>query len=165
MKKQKLIKDLFLSLLYSGYCPKAPGTAGSTLAVILGAPIVYYSRETLFLLSVFIALVAVKYIDLYEAHTHTHNDKSIVIDELVGVWIAMSIIGFGVLELVLAFVFFRIFDITKPSYIGKIDRECKGGLGVVGDDALAGVIAGLVGALLILGAERFGILQDIPVWF
>ena len=143
MKKQKLIKDLFLSLLYSGYSPKAPGTAGSALAVILGAPIVYYSQETLFLASIFVALVAIK-----------HIDKSIVIDELVGVWLAMSIIGFGVLECITAFVLFRIFDIYKPSLIGRIDRECKGGLGVVGDDALAGVVSGLVGALLLLGIEK-----------
>lgn len=154
MKKQKLIKDLFLSLLYSGYSPKAPGTAGSALAVILGAPIVYYSQETLFLASIFVALVAIKHIDLYEAYTHTHDDKSIVIDELVGVWLAMSIIGFGVLECITAFVLFRIFDIYKPSLIGRIDRECKGGLGVVGDDALAGVVSGLVGALLLLGIEK-----------
>lgn len=153
-KKQKLIKDLFLSLLYSGYCPKAPGTAGTALAVILGAPIVYYSQETLFLLSIFIALVAVKHIDIYEAHTHTHDDKSIVIDELVGVWLAMSLIGFGLVECTLAFVLFRIFDIYKPSFIGKIDRECKGGLGVVGDDALAGVIAGIVGVCVLMGVEK-----------
>lgn len=155
MKKQKLIKDLFLSLLYSGYSPKAPGTAGSALAVILGAPIAYYSQETLFLASIFVALVAIKHIDLYEAYTQTHDDKSIVIDELVGVWLAMSIIGFGVLECITAFVLFRIFDIYKPSLIGRIDRECKGGLGVVGDDALAGVVSGLVGALLLLGIEKF----------
>ena len=39
-------------------------------------------------------------------------------------------------------MFFRIFDITKPSFIGKIDREVRGGLGVVGDDVLAGVLGG-----------------------
>lgn len=151
MKKHKLIKDLFLSLFYTGYSPKAPGTMGSILAVILGAPIVYYSQETLFLLSVFVALVAIKHIDLYEERTHTHDDKTIVIDELIGVWLAMSIIGFGWIECLIAFVLFRIFDIYKPSLIGKIDRECKGGLGVVGDDALAGVLAGIVGALLLMG--------------
>lgn len=155
MKKHKLIKDLFLSLFYTGYSPKAPGTMGSILAVILGAPIVYYSQETLFLLSVFVALVAIKHIDLYEERTHTHDDKTIVIDELIGVWLAMSIIGFGWIECLIAFVLFRIFDIYKPSLIGKIDRECKGGLGVVGDDALAGVLAGIVGALLLMGVDNF----------
>ncbi|MCX2717667.1 phosphatidylglycerophosphatase A [Helicobacter sp. MIT 21-1697] len=153
-KRIKLIKDLFLSLFYSGYSPKAPGTAGSVVALILGAPIVYYSQETLFLLSIFIALVAIKHIDIYEQRTQTHDDKSIVIDELVGVWLAMSIVGFGVWELILAFVFFRIFDIYKPSFIGRIDKEVKGGLGVVGDDALAGILAGIVSVLVLHIAQR-----------
>lgn len=153
-KKHILIKHIFLSLFYSGYAPKAPGTVGSAFAAILGTPIVYYSQESLFLLSIFIGLVAIKHIDLYEARTHTHDDKSIVIDELVGVWLTMSIMGFGIKEILLAFVLFRIFDIYKPSLIGRIDRECKGGLGVVGDDALAGVLAGIVGLLLLLGLEK-----------
>ena len=153
MKKQKLIKDLFLSLFYSGYSPKAPGTAGSALALILGMPIVYYSQETLFLASIFIALVAIKHIDIYEEHTQTHDDKSIVIDELGGMWLAMSIVGFGLWELILAFVFFRIFDIYKPSFIGRLDKKVKGGLGVVGDDALAGILAGIVSVLVLQIAQ------------
>lgn len=151
MRKAQLIKDLFLSLFYSGYSPKAPGTAGSALAAIIGAPIVYFSQETLFLLGVFIALVAIKQINLYEQRTQTHDDKSIVIDELVGMWLAMSIVGFGALEIGLAFILFRIFDVYKPSFIGRIDREVKGGLGVVGDDALAGALAGITGLLIVQG--------------
>lgn len=152
--KQKLIKDWFLSLLYSGYSPKAPGTIGSIVALALGAPIVYFSQETIFLLAIFVGLVAIKQIDIYEQLTHSHDDKSIVIDELVGVWIAMAFLGFGVLELILAFTLFRIFDIYKPSLIGKIDREAKGGLGVVGDDALAGVLAGIVGIIILQGYAK-----------
>ena len=43
----------------------------------------------------------------------------------------------------LAFVYFRLFDIWKPSIIGKIDRDVKGGWGVMGDDMVAGLFAGL----------------------
>lgn len=165
-KKHTLIKDLFLSLFYSGYMKKAPGTWGSALSALLGAPIVYFSQETLLLLSIFVALVAVKHIDLYEARTHTHDDKSIVIDELVGMWLAMAIVGFGVVKIAIAFVLFRIFDITKPSLIGKLDREVKGGLGVVGDDALAGILAGIVGVLLLRLGEWilgcFGMVLLLP---
>lgn len=159
--KEKLIKNWFLSLFYSGYFPKAPGTFGSVVALILGIPILYYSQETLFLLALFIGLVAIKHIDLYEKHTNSHDDKSIVIDELVGIWIAMAMIGFGVFELILSFVLFRIFDIYKPSLIGKIDREVKGGMGVVGDDALAGVLAGLTGMIILQGV--FAILSLFEV--
>ena len=151
--KQTLIKHLFLSVLYSGYSPKAPGTVGSAVSVILGLPILYFSQETLFLLAIFVGVLAIKYIDEYENITHTHDDKSIVIDELVGMWLAMSIVGFGLWELILAFIFFRIFDIYKPSFIGKLDKNVKGGLGVVGDDALAGILAGIVSVLVLQIAQ------------
>jgi phosphatidylglycerophosphatase A len=39
--------------------------------------------------------------------------------------------------------FFRLFDIYKPSVIGRIDRDVKGGLGVMGDDVVAGIFAGI----------------------
>jgi len=48
--------------------------------------------------------------------------------------------------MILSFVYFRAFDIIKPSFIGKIDRDVKGGLGVIGDDVLAGVLAGICSA-------------------
>jgi phosphatidylglycerophosphatase A len=47
---------------------------------------------------------------------------------------------------ILAFVYFRLFDIWKPSIIGRIDREVKGGLGVMGDDIVAGIAAGIAAA-------------------
>ena len=68
-------------------------------------------------------------------------------------WLAMSIVGFGLWELILAFVFFRIFDIYKPSFIGRLDKKVKGGLGVVGDDALAGILAGIVSVLVLQIAQ------------
>jgi phosphatidylglycerophosphatase A len=43
---------------------------------------------------------------------------------------------------------FRYFDITKPSIIGRLDREAKGGLGVVADDIVAGAVAGILSALI-----------------
>lgn len=152
--KQKIIKDWFLSLLYSGYSPKAPGTIGSALALVLGMPIVYFSQETIFLLAIFIGLIAIKQINIYEELTHSHDDKSIVIDELVGMWIAMAFIGFGTWELIIAFILFRIFDIYKPSLIGRIDKKIKGGLGVIGDDALAGIFAGIMGMLIFEGYSK-----------
>lgn len=153
-KKQKIIKDLFLSVLYSGYSPKAPGSVGSLLSVFLGLPILYYSQETLLLVSLLVAVIAIKQIDIYESISNTHDDKSIVIDELVGVWIAMAICGFSVFGVILAFVLFRLFDITKPSVIGRIDRNVKGGLGVVGDDFVAGILAGICGLLIIFCVDK-----------
>ncbi len=111
--------------------------------MLLGLPILIFSANTLFLAAVLIGLIAIAQIDKEEEESKVHDSSYIVIDELVGMWLAMAISGLSLAGVVLSFIFFRIYDITKPSLIGKIDKEVKGGLGVVADDALAGVLAGL----------------------
>ncbi|WP_000357305.1 phosphatidylglycerophosphatase A [Helicobacter pylori] len=148
------LRACFLTLFFSGYSKKAPGTIGSLVALLLGLPILIFSANTLFLGAVFIGLIAITQIDKEEEETKRHDSSHIVIDELVGMWLAMAISGLSLAGVVLSFIFFRIYDITKPSLIGKIDKEVKGGLGVVADDALAGVLAGL-SALLVINVLGF----------
>ncbi|GAA7290766.1 hypothetical protein BB455_00670 [Helicobacter pylori] len=143
------LRACFLTLFFSGYSKKAPGTIGSLVALLLGLPILIFSANTLFLGAIFIGLIAITQIDKEEEETKRHDSSYIVIDELVGMWLAMAISGLSLAGVVLSFIFFRIYDITKPSLIGKIDKEVKGGLGVVADDALAGVLAGLSALLVI----------------
>ncbi len=137
------LRACFLTLFFSGYSKKAPGTIGSLVALLLGLPILIFSANTLFLVAVLIGLIAIAQIDKEEEESKIHDSSYIVIDELVGMWLAMAISGLSLAGVILSFIFFRIYDITKPSLIGKIDKEVKGGLGVVADDALAGVLAGL----------------------
>ncbi len=111
--------------------------------MLLGLPVLIFSANTLFLTAVLIGLIAIAQIDKEEEESKIHDSSYIVIDELVGMWLAMAISGLSLAGVILSFIFFRIYDITKPSLIGKIDKEVKGGLGVVADDALAGVLAGL----------------------
>ncbi|MGL2616520.1 phosphatidylglycerophosphatase A family protein [Helicobacter pylori] len=143
------LRACFLTLFFSGYSKKAPGTIGSLVALLLGLPVLIFSANTLFLGAVFIGLIAITQIDKEEEETKRHDSSYIVIDELVGMWLAMAISGLSLAGVVLSFIFFRIYDITKPSLIGKIDKEVKGGLGVVADDALAGILAGLSALLVI----------------
>ncbi len=117
--------------------------------MLLGLPVLIFSANTLFLGAVFVGLIAITQIDKEEEESKIHDSSYIVIDELVGMWLAMAISGLSLAGVVLSFIFFRIYDITKPSLIGKIDKEVKGGLGVVADDALAGVLAGLSALLVI----------------
>lgn len=152
-------KWLFLSLCYVGHSPKAPGTFGSLVGVLIGLPILYYLHASnLAMLAILFGLIGVKWTNEYESAGGIHDDKRIVIDELVGVWITLSMLGFGMLEALLAFAFFRLFDIWKPSIIGRIDRDIKGGLGVMGDDVVAGFFAGLLGLIVL------GILQQFGLW-
>ncbi len=117
--------------------------------MLLGLPVLIFSANTLFLAAILIGLIAIAQIDKEEEESKIHDSSYIVIDELVGMWLAMAISGLSLAGVVLSFIFFRIYDITKPSLIGKIDKEVKGGLGVVADDALAGVLAGLSTLLVI----------------
>lgn len=164
------IQWFFLTVGYSGLFPKAPGTIGTIAALPIGiALLIGMGPQTLFLLSILISLIAVKSIDRYEAQTSSHDDKRIVIDELVGIWLALSIapgIAFSfnelysyenglLLQIGLSFLFFRLYDIKKPSLIGRIDREAKGGWGVMGDDMLAGIAAGITSAILWQGISNF----------
>lgn len=153
----------FLTVGFSGLAPKAPGTMGTIASLPLGiAILLYFGPQTLFMATILITLIAIKSIDQHESITQVHDDSRIVIDELVGMWFALSIapgIGFDMaalmqwengiaLQIALSFIFFRLYDIKKPSIIGRIDREAKGGLGVMGDDIVAGFAAGISAAMI-----------------
>ena len=153
----------FLTVAYSGLFPKAPGTAGTVAALPIGlAILVYFGSQTLFLAALLVTLIAIKQINIHEGKSGSHDDSRIVIDELVGVWFALSIapgVGFDLsslmqwengiaLQIFLSVLFFRLYDIKKPSIIGRIDREAKGGLGVMGDDIIAGFAAGISAAIV-----------------
>ena len=159
----------FITLGYSGLAPKAPGTIGTLVSLPLGILILmYFGSQTLFLATALISIIAIKSINKYEKETGIHDDKRIVIDELAGMWFALSIApaitivssdilvlenGF-LIQSVLSFALFRYFDIAKPSIIGRIDREVTGGLGVMGDDIIAGLAAGISSAIIWQGITQ-----------
>ena len=72
-------------------------------------------------------------------------------------WLALCFSGASAAALVSSFLFFRLFDIWKPSVIGKIDREAPGGWGVMGDDLVAGAAAGLASALVLTGLRHLNL--------
>lgn len=153
----------FITLGYSGLAPYAPGTVGTLVSLPLGMLVlIYFDAYTLFLATLLISIVAIKEINKYEERTGSHDDKSIVIDELAGMWFALSVapaitVSFSevtnfengfLIQSILSFALFRYFDIAKPSIIGRIDREAKGGIGVMGDDIVAGFAAGISSAII-----------------
>ena len=153
-------RKFFLTVGFSGLSPKAPGTVGSFVSLIIGLFLLEFLHvSTLFLLAFLITAIAIKQIDIYEKEVGMHDGKEIVIDELAGMWIALAICGINSENMIfmapLAFIFFRIFDIWKPSIIGRIDREVKGGLGVMGDDVVAGIAAGIATAGVYQLIEKF----------
>ena len=82
-----------------------------------------------------------------------HDPQIVVIDEVIGQWIALLPALLNPLYIVLAFVFFRAFDVLKPWPVSYFDRKIPGAMGVMLDDVAAGVLA----ALCLLGVRYAGI--------
>lgn len=153
------LRELFLTFFYIGKVPVASGTVASFVAIFPALLILeFLPQSSLFLLSFLIFAIAIKQIDIYEKEIGEHDTKEIVIDEVAGMWLAISLVGSGILQTVLAFFAFRLFDVWKPSIIGKVDRDVSGGLGVMGDDMLAGVFGGILASLIMLLIQKLGVL-------
>lgn len=129
--------------LGSGLAKKAPGTWGSLAALVIGWII------TPKLITIIIAaLIGVYICGLAEKMLGEEDPSCVVFDEWVGMWIAIWAIPHNLLWFILAFILFRLFDITKPWLIDKVQRYPKG-LGVMLDDILAGIAARIVLAVLL----------------
>ncbi len=140
-----------------GLSPYAPGTVGSALALplILVALPVGLELQLVALLALF--AIGVWASEQRGQQLQQDDASSIVIDEFVGQWltalVAMALLPTlqgSPLFLLVAFVCFRVFDIAKPWPISWCDRSVKGGFGVMLDDLVAAVPAGLLTALIMM---------------
>lgn len=143
----------------AGLSPKAPGTVG-TLAALplvwglsLAGPLIYM-LTTLLLLP--LGVIAA---EVYEREKGGHDHKEIVIDEVVGILIAMTWVPMTWQSLLIGFLIFRVLDIAKPFPIGYIDKKIQGGLGVMADDVAAGIIANICMQLLYTHTALLGVQQ------
>lgn len=124
----------------AGLSPKAPGTVGT----VLGVPLVMLMPDSLLgytVVLVALAVVGVWLCDVCARDLGVHDHPGIVWDEIVGYAVTMTAAPRGWLPLLLGFVLFRLFDILKPWPIRVADRRVHGGLGIMLDDLLAGVLA------------------------
>lgn len=139
---------IFLSFFGAGLSKYAPGTMGTLAALPFGFLILHFlGATTLFLSAILLTVISIKEVDKYEAEGGEHDDRRIVMDEVVGTFIALSMTATMDsiwLQAVLVFVFFRILDIKKPSIIGLAERKLRGGNAVMLDDVLAGFFAGIL---------------------
>jgi phosphatidylglycerophosphatase A len=135
--------------LGSGLSPKAPGTAGSLLALLLAIPVVMLAGVWgLVFLAVLATLTGSAICGYTSAALGGEDHKAIVWDEFAGMWIVLVAVPAAPLWWIAAFVLFRLFDILKPWPIGWADRQVKGGLGIMLDDVIAGLLAALLLLLL-----------------
>jgi phosphatidylglycerophosphatase A len=137
----------------SGLAPRAPGTAGSVVGLVIYFLLLQGLSPLTYLGVVLLATVVGVYL-CHAASTKlgVHDHGGIVWDEFVGLWLTLYAVPEGFFWPLVGFALFRLFDIWKPFPIGWFDRQLKGGLGIMVDDIVAGSFAFLV-------------LQMLLVWF
>ena len=150
MAKIPLFHNIIATGFGSGYSPVAPGTAGALLATIIWlayASVVADYRVTLTITALLVVVFTALGIwssgiaELFWGE----DPKRVVVDEMVGVWIALLAVpsDWGWLYVAAAFALFRFFDIAKPLGIRRMER-LPGGVGIMADDVLSGIYSLIV---------------------
>ena len=162
---------IFLSKLAEVYpigrVKYAPGTLASLVALVFGYYILIIFKINFFLLFLF-SFVIFSYL-LCEAHIRVYKKKDpneVVVDEFAGQFIALlgiidsNNISYTLTSLLLSFLLFRFFDITK---IGPIKRfeKLPGGIGILSDDLVAGLCAFLIQAAILTSIDQPLILKTL----
>ena len=138
------ISEIIGTVFYVGRFPFAPGTMGSLVALLVWYLLKPSIIDPLFLLitgGVFFIGIAVSTV-LIEVWNEK-DPKEIVIDEWVGMWISLYLVPHTILWGLVAFFFFRVFDILKPGPVQVMD-DMDDAIGVMMDDVVAGILACLV---------------------
>ena len=153
--------------LGSGLPSRAPGTWGSVGGLIVAIPLLSLGFIPFLLITLLSCVLGVWICGRTSELMGGHDDPHIVWDEWAGMWITLlpfSYLGvtttnalhdltqpLAIIALIIAFILFRFFDIIKPPPIGWADRKVAGGLGIMLDDIIAGVMAAAVWIVVILG--------------
>lgn len=153
----------FCRLGVAGLAPRAPGTWGSAVACVL-APFIFlpFGIRIRVTILVFLFFTGAWAAGRAEKILEQKDPREVVIDELVGVWLALLPFAHPDLTVIfIAFIFFRIFDIVKPWPVGASESWLPGGYGVMTDDVAAGIIS----MFCMLALEWSGIMQKLGVVF
>jgi len=147
--------DFIASLGGIGLIPFAPGTFGSIFAWLVFVIMSHFVNMLIYTIA--IVFIAIWVCEKASVNLIQKDHKSIVIDELAGMWVALvPVIYFTsnqferIIYACLALVFFRVFDILKPFPISYFDKKYKNGFGIVLDDIIAGIFSGILSVLIVV---------------
>ena len=147
--------DFIASLGGIGLIPFAPGTFGSIFAWLVFVIMSHFVDMLIY--TICIVFIAIWVCEKASVNLIQKDHKSIVIDELAGMWVALvPVIYFAsdqldrIIYACFALVFFRVFDILKPFPISYFDKKYKNGFGIVLDDIIAGIFSGILSVLIVV---------------
>jgi phosphatidylglycerophosphatase A len=139
-----MMKSLVMAIAtgcWVGNLPKAPGTWGSLFALLpwllikdFSLPVYLLTLLLVFIIGFFAAGSAEKILDRADA-------GPIVIDEILGMFITLTLAPNNPIAWLLGFLLFRLFDIIKPFPVSWFDQRIHGGIGIMMDDVVAGIYA------------------------
>ena len=125
----------------AGLAPRAPGTAGTVAAIPIYLAIGAQPLAVYALAVAFVVVAGVWACGRTARELAVHDHPGIVLDEIAGFLVTMTALPFEWPWVAAGFVAFRVFDIAKPWPISLADRRIGGGLGIMLDDVIAGVLA------------------------
>lgn len=132
----------FLALgMGTGLTPKAPGTVGTVLGLLLA--LLFPVLTSLWVVAIS-SIAGVYLCGASAKKLGVHDHPGIVWDEFCGIWLTLALAPSGWYWVLAAFVLFRFFDILKPWPINYLDKNLEGGLGIMLDDLVAGLMAAAV---------------------
>ncbi len=140
---------LFLAFGFgSGLVKKAPGTMGTVAAIPVYWLFAQFNFWIFSLLTIVATIIGIWICDIAAKKLDEHDFGGIVWDEIAGylitMWFVMATIPFSWAAIITGFILFRIFDILKPQPIKWVDARVTGGFGIMLDDVIAGLFAGII---------------------
>lgn len=144
----------------AGFMPGMPGHTGTLTAVPLAWALSRLGTLAYVAGMLIVTAVGTLAADVFQRATGVADNQKIVIDEVAGYLVTLSLVPRSVGNLIIGFFLFRIFDVWKPGFIRVIDQKVKGGFGVMADDLAAGAVA----ALILLGIDRAQLIARVSAW-
>jgi phosphatidylglycerophosphatase A len=134
----------FATGCFAGKIPYAPGTFGTFVAIPFVWVLTLMPPSLMAFYAICLILLAIYLSDRAEAILQKKDPGCIVIDEITGYVVAMTVVPISILSVLIGFVVFRFFDIIKLPPTKYFENNFTGGAGIVLDDIAAGILTAIV---------------------
>lgn len=159
-KRAPLWATLVATSFGAGFVPGAPGHSGTLTAVPLAWALGRVGGWCYGLGLFCVVAIGTVAAEVWGLATGVADDQRIVVDEVAGYLVTMMFVPRSLANLVVGFVVFRVLDVWKPGPVRRVDERVGGGVGVMADDLVAGVI----GAFVMLALHLSGAVAQLAAW-